>query len=101
MATKTQNERLLNLLLQGFKIHGLGAWTTLGIYRLGSRIHDLRSGHYDGKRYPIKDNWIERKNQYGEKVRFKEYFLEAEDITDIIIERAREKEKAHGRNEAA
>ena len=101
MATKTQNERLLNLLLKGLKVNGLSAWQSLGIYRLGSRIHDLRCGAYDGKRYLIQDRWIERENQFGEKVRFKEYFFETDYINHVMIERKRNEEKAHGRNQAA
>ncbi len=84
---KTQCERLLDNLLQGFRINGLNAWQSLGIYRLGSRIHDLRS-----QGYPVKDNWIKKSNQFGEEVRFKEYYLEDDDIIDIVIERR----KQHG-----
>lgn len=90
---KTQNERLLGNLLQGFRINGLNAWSSLGIYRLASRIHDLRTGIYDGKRYRIKGEWKKAKNQFGEPVRFMEYFIDGDDITEIMIERKRREER--------
>ena len=37
-----QNKRLLNYLEQGNKINPLKAWNELGIYRLASRVCDLR-----------------------------------------------------------
>jgi hypothetical protein len=47
------------------------AWSQLGIYRLASRICDLRnSGHNIGKRM------ITITNRWGEEVRVAEYRLE-------------------------
>ena len=66
----TQKQRLLTYLEQGNKINPLKAWQELGIYRLASRICDLRK---DGNE--IKDEWLEVPNRFGEFVRVKEYYL--------------------------
>jgi hypothetical protein len=66
----TQNKRLLTYLEQGNKINPLKAWQELGIYRLASRICDLRK---DGNE--IKDEWLEVPNRFGEFVRVKQYYL--------------------------
>ena len=50
----TQKQRLLNYLEQGNKINPLKAWQELGIYRLASRICDLRK---EGNM--IKDEWLD------------------------------------------
>ncbi len=67
---KTQNERLLKHLKSGKTIDGIRSWHLLGIYRLASRIHDLRTEGWN-----IKDQWVEGKNRYGEDTRWKEYYL--------------------------
>ena len=66
----TQKQRLLIYLEQGNKINPLKAWQELGIYRLASRICDLRK---EGNE--VKDEWLEVPNRYGEFVRVKQYFL--------------------------
>ena len=66
----TQNKRLLTYLEQGNKINPLKAWQELGIYRLASRICDLRK---EGNE--IKDEWLEVPNRFGEFVRLKQYYL--------------------------
>ena len=66
----TQKKRLLTYLEQGNKINPLKAWQELGIYRLASRICDLRK---EGNE--IKDEWLEVPNRFGEFVRVKEYYL--------------------------
>tara|TARA_Y100000592_G_scaffold17692_2_gene26600 strand:- start:339 stop:542 length:204 start_codon:yes stop_codon:yes gene_type:complete len=66
----TQKKRLLTYLEQGNKINPLKAWQELGIYRLASRICDLRK---DGNE--IKDEWLEVPNRFGEFVRVKQYYL--------------------------
>tara|TARA_Y100000361_G_scaffold81679_1_gene72249 strand:+ start:415 stop:618 length:204 start_codon:yes stop_codon:yes gene_type:complete len=66
----TQNKRLLTYLEQGNKINPLKAWQELGIYRLASRICDLRK---DG--IEVKDEWLEVPNRFGEFVRVKQYYL--------------------------
>ena len=66
----TQKQRLLAYLEQGNKINPLKAWKELGIYRLASRICDLRK---EGNE--VKDEWLEVPNRYGEFVRVKQYYL--------------------------
>jgi hypothetical protein len=66
----TQKQRLLSYLEQGNKINPLKAWQELGIYRLASRICDLRK---EGNE--VKDEWLEVPNRYGEFVRVKQYYL--------------------------
>ena len=66
----TQKQRLLTYLEQGNKINPLKAWQELGIYRLASRICDLRK---EGNE--IKDEWLEVPNRFGEFVRVKQYYL--------------------------
>jgi|TARA_R100000084_G_C4655553_1_gene152654 hypothetical protein len=66
----TQKQRLLTYLEQGNKINPLKAWQELGIYRLASRICDLRK---EGNK--VKDEWLEVPNRYGEFVRVKQYYL--------------------------
>jgi|TARA_R110002020_G_scaffold3655_1_gene16193 hypothetical protein len=66
----TQKQRLLIYLEQGNKINPLKAWQELGIYRLASRICDLRK---EGNE--VKDEWLEVPNRYGEFVRVKQYYL--------------------------
>lgn len=45
------------------------AFTDLGCTRLSEYIRQLRLTHQ------IEDEWIETTNRYGEKVRYKKYFL--------------------------
>ena len=45
------------------------AFTDLGCTRLSEYIRQLRQTHV------IDDEWIETTNRYGEKVRFKKFFL--------------------------
>ncbi len=66
----TQKQRLLIYLEQGNKINPLKAWQELGIYRLASRICDLRK---EGNE--VKDEWLEVPNRYGEFIRVKQYYL--------------------------
>ena len=47
-----QNKRLLTYLEQGQTINPLKAWNELGIYRLASRVCDLRKQGIE-----IKDRW--------------------------------------------
>lgn len=68
---KTQCERVLKYIKDYGSITTLEAFTELGVARLGSRIHDLRS---DG--YKIKGEFINVQNRYGEKVHCMRYTLE-------------------------
>jgi len=65
-----QNKRLLNYLEQGETINPLKAWNELGIYRLASRVCDLRKQGIE-----VKDRWLDVSNRYGESIRVKQYYL--------------------------
>lgn len=67
---KSQNERLLEYLKFHGRINPLEAWTSLGIYRLGARVHDLRN-----KGIKIDTNDVTVFNQFGEKCTVAEYEL--------------------------
>ena len=66
-----QSSRLLHWLMLGKSIDGIKAWHKLGIYRLSARINELRN---DG--YSIEAQWVLGKNQFGEKVKWKKYYLQ-------------------------
>lgn len=67
---ESQNKRLLDYLKQGKRVDPLIAWSELGIYRLGSRIFDLRdSGQL------VDDEWVKVPNRFGEEIRVKSYFI--------------------------
>lgn len=91
----TQCDRLLNALLRGAKITPLHSWRDLGIYRLASRISELRLGQHDGTCYPIQKEMVKVANQFGDSATVARYYIKTEDITDIMIERLRYKEKAN------
>jgi hypothetical protein len=80
----TQNERLLNALLQGQKITPLDSWIQLGIYRLASRIHDLRDGKLNRTRYQVKKEMVEVQNQWGDTATVAAYYLDREQIAHYL-----------------
>ena len=65
-----QTKRLLAYLEQGQTINPLKAWNELGIYRLASRVCDLRK-----QGVKVKDEWLDVSNRYGEFVKVKQYYL--------------------------
>lgn len=67
---ETQCARVLKYLKENKSITAMGALNELGIFRLASRIYDLRQSGVE-----ISDNWKEVENRFGEKCRIKEYFL--------------------------
>ena len=69
----TQCERILKYMRVFGSINPMQAWDVLGVYRLASRISDLRK---DG--YNISRRMVNGKNKYGEKVSYAEYRLENE-----------------------
>ena len=70
----TQNERIYDHLLSVGPIRPMTALNELGIYRLASRINDLRKlGHN------IKTKKVEVVNRWGESTYIAEYSLELED----------------------
>lgn len=66
----TQKTRILKHLQRYGKIDPLKAWTKYGVYRLASRISELRSEGYD-----IETTNKVVKNKYGEKCHVAEYIL--------------------------
>jgi hypothetical protein len=79
----SQNERLLLHLKNFGTIQPMLAWSQLGIYRLASRICDLRqAGHNIEKRMVIVTN------RWGEEVRVAEYRLEVENAAEAHPEAA-------------
>lgn len=65
-----QCNRILSYLEQNDSITSLEALKELGIFRLASRISELKIKHG----YDIKDEWIKITNRYGEECRIKRYF---------------------------
>lgn len=65
---KTQTDRLRNYLDMGLAINPLVAWRELGIYRLASRVLDLKR-----EGYPISSQMINVNNTFSETVRVAEY----------------------------
>ena len=70
----TQNERVYDHLLAVGPLQPFVAWRELGVYRLASRINDLRKlGH------KITTKKVEVVNRWGESSYIAEYSLELED----------------------
>ena len=70
----SQNDRILDHLKTAGTIRPMTAWNDLGIYRLASRINDLRkAGH------KINTKKVEVVNRWGESTYIAEYSLELED----------------------
>lgn len=64
-----QEERIVRFCKEFGSITAWQAMKELGIMRLASRIHDMRS------KYNISDLWVEDINRYGDKVRYKRYVI--------------------------
>ena len=70
----SQNQRILEYMNEFGSITPLEAMRDLGVYRLASRVSDLkRLG------YIVVGEWVEVSNRWGEKTRVKSYRLEQED----------------------
>lgn len=67
----TQCERILRHLQSGQSITSAEAMSEYGVYRLASRINDLKK-----QGIPIRKRQGKSKNRYGESVTFAEYYLE-------------------------
>lgn len=66
----TQNKRLVKYLEEHDSITQLEALNELGIFRLASRINDLKRMGYD-----IGGEMVDVTNRFGEVVKVKRYFL--------------------------
>lgn len=65
-----QTQRVYEYLAAGNKIDPLKSWQEVGVYRLASRITDLKqAGHNIGK------GWKTVKNRFGDDVKVREYWL--------------------------
>lgn len=70
MSKVTQEQRILRHFEEVGGLTSAEAMQEYGIYRLASRIADLRqSGH------TIADEWVTTTNRFGEQVHFKRYFM--------------------------
>lgn len=67
----TQSERILRHLQDGGSLSQAEAFLEYGVGRLSSRICELRRAGY-----PIKGEFVTRKNRYGEPCTFVRYFME-------------------------
>ena len=67
----TQCNRILEYMTLYGPITTAEAMTELGVYRLASRINDLKN-----QGYSIKKETVTSVNRFGEKVRFAQYSIE-------------------------
>jgi hypothetical protein len=75
----TQNERVYDHLLAIGPLRPFTAWAELGVYRLASRINDLRKlGH------KINTRKVEVLNRWGEISHIAEYSLEVEKCENTL-----------------
>ena len=73
--TLTQNEMILKYLEENGSITTYESYTELFITRLSARIHDLK--HKCGCEFD--EEWVTKKNRYGNTCTFKKYILRKED----------------------
>lgn len=66
----TQSERIIRYMQDFGSITPMDAFR-MGITKLATRVSEMRR---DGMQ--IEDDWVKGKNQFGEPVRFKKYWLE-------------------------
>lgn len=69
MRLSNQEHRIFQFCKDNGSITAWQAMKELGIMRLASRIHDMRS------KFTIIDVWVEDINRYGDKVRYKKYII--------------------------
>ena len=70
MSRLTQNQRIIRHLCDNGNITSAEAVNEYGIYRLASRIYDLKVAGYD-----IRGETVAAKNRYGEPTRFSRYTI--------------------------
>lgn len=77
MDNSKQNQcvRILAYFDKKGSITAIEALRELGIFRLASRINELRNKHG----YDIRDEWVKVVNRYGEECRIKRYLKPKED----------------------
>lgn len=70
-----QRQRIIDYINQFGSITSKDAYDDLGITQLATRIKELKE---QGYRFETK--WESSKNRYGERVDFKRYYLEKEQV---------------------
>lgn len=65
----SQEQRIAQFCKEFGSITAWQAMKELGVMRLASRIHDMRS------KYNITDVWVDDINRYGDKIRYKRYVI--------------------------
>lgn len=65
-----QTTIILDWLKRGHRITSFQAFSMFGVTRLSAKIFEIKKAGYN-----IQWNIIEKTNQFGNKVRYKEYFL--------------------------
>lgn len=65
----TQEERVVDYIRRFGSITSYDAFIDLGITRLSAKIFNLKSDYYIGY------TWETKKNRFGDKVKFKRYFI--------------------------
>lgn len=66
----TQAQRIKDYIRQFGSITPLDAFRDLGITKLATRISEMRAAGID-----VSSEWMEVENRFGEKVKFKRYYL--------------------------
>ena len=70
-----QRQRIIDYINQFGSITSKDAYDDLGITQLATRIKELKE-----QGYKFETKWESSKNRYGEKVDFKRYYLEKEQV---------------------
>ena len=80
MKKATQKQFVLEYLKKRGSITSYESFKYLFDTRLSDKIYQLKK---DG--YEFKEEWIEKKNKLGNKVRFKRYILENKSATAVTV----------------
>lgn len=70
-----QRQRIIDYIKQFGSITSKDAYDDLGITQLATRIKELKD-----QGYKFETKWESSKNRYGERVDFKRYYLEKEQV---------------------
>lgn len=70
-----QRQRIIDYINQFGSITSKDAYDDLGITQLATRIKELKE-----QGYKFETKWESSKNRYGERVDFKRYYLEKEQV---------------------
>ena len=70
-----QTKKIFDHLEKGKGITSMEAINLYGITRLSAKIYDLKKAGFN-----IIDQWEDSLNRYGDKVRYKRYFLRSDEV---------------------